>query len=68
MADQLTLQELREKIDWEGGIVEAVEYGLQPDEMPSESLRAAWQTLVDALQEAEKACRAVDRLLCEDPS
>jgi len=66
MAEPLTLQELHEKIDWEGGIVEAVEYGLRPDQMPSESLRAAWQALVDALQEAEKARRAVDRLLCED--
>lgn len=63
MAEQLTLQELHEKIDWEGGILATVEYGIRPDQMPSESLRAAWQTLVDACQAMEKARRAVGILL-----
>jgi len=66
MAEPLTLQELHEKIDWEGGIVETVEYGIRPDQMPSESLRAAWQTLIDALQAVEGARKAVDKLLTED--
>lgn len=68
MANTLTLQELHEKIDWEGGILETVEYGIRADQMPTESLRAAWNTLVAAHATLESARRAVDLLLGEDGS
>jgi hypothetical protein len=65
MHRRLTLQELHEKIDWEGGILETVDYGIRPDQMPTEPLRAAWTTLVTAHAALESARRAVDLLLGE---
>src|SRR5690606_33060360 len=39
-----TREQVAAKVDWEGGIPEALEYGLTVDDMPAgdEELRAAW--------------------------
>src|SRR5690606_4104241 len=47
-----TREQVAAKVDWEGGIPEALEYGLTVDDMPAgdEELRAAWGRLEAAHQ------------------
>lgn len=48
----MTIEELAAKIEWEGGIVDAVEYGIHADDLPAETplaIREAWQRVEDAL-------------------
>jgi hypothetical protein len=50
MADYMTPDDFAQKVEWEGGIVDALEYGLHatdldPDDEASKPLRAAWAAL-----------------------
>lgn len=47
-----TPREFQDKIDWEGGFVEAVRYGITVDEIPRD-LQGLWELLVDAVAEVE---------------
>ncbi|MGV2385396.1 MAG UNVERIFIED_CONTAM: hypothetical protein LOD86_09040, partial [Thermobifida fusca] len=62
-----TREQVAEKVDWEGGIPEALEYGLTVDDMPAgdEELRAAWGRLEAAHQPFAAAEAEVARLLEE---
>ena len=57
---------LASKIQWEGGVIGALEYGLKPDDIGDPELRAAWQQLQQAhaelrplIQDFERRLRAV---------
>lgn len=51
------------KMNWEGGIYDALEYGLKASDMPDEELKEAWQALEDAFSEAEYLADRVLSLL-----
>lgn len=42
MAEQTTEFEFAAKVDWEGGVEAAMEYGLQSSELPDGELKDAW--------------------------
>ena len=65
--DYQTREQVAAKVDWEGGIPEALEYGLTVDDMPAgdEELRAAWGRLEAAHQPFAAAEAEVARLLEE---
>lgn len=58
-------QEVADKIDWEGGYAEALDYGIKTADMPEgdTELAEAWQKLVDAWGPFEAAANAVNELL-----
>ena len=60
--------ELAGKIAWEGGITEAVDYGIKADDMPEGDgeLEQAWLELEQAHEEYERATFAVERLLPDE--
>lgn len=60
-----TREEVRGKIEWEGGIMEALDYGLRVTDMPEgdTELRDAWDKLGTAYHELAPLVDAVERLL-----
>jgi hypothetical protein len=56
--DYMTREELADKVDWEGGVVDAINgYGLDvsvlPDDAP-ESIKADWQAIGDMRAAVER--------------
>lgn len=51
------------KIEWEGGIIEALDYGLKPADAPEGPLRDAWTRAYDLWQQMEPVIREIDELL-----
>lgn len=58
------------KIEWEGGIMEALDYGVRAEHMPEgdKELIRAWSALEDAYRAVKKLADAVDDLLPESGS
>ena len=42
---EYTEKEFAQKIDWEGGVIDALEYGLKSTDVEPGDLRDAWKTL-----------------------
>lgn len=59
--------DLASKIEWEGGILESVDYGIKPEDMPEgeAELTDAWRQLVDAYAKVTKLADRVAELLPE---
>ncbi len=48
MTDQpMTPQDFAAKVAYEGGVLEAISYGLEPEDAPEGELRDLWQTATD---------------------
>lgn len=45
---RLSKEELRNKIEWEGGITAAMEYGIRPEQVPVE-IEESWREISNAL-------------------
>lgn len=60
-----TRADVAAKVDWEGGITDALDYGLKVDDMPEgdEELRHAWAALEAAYATVRTAEVVVERLL-----
>jgi hypothetical protein len=43
----MSLRQLAEKVDWEGGPLEALEYGITAEDVEDPSVRELWQELQD---------------------
>lgn len=58
---------LAAKIEWEGGLMESLDYGITTDMMPEgdEALTGAWAALETAYRAVEPLADAVERLLPE---
>ena len=56
---------VRDKIEWEGGVMEAVDYGLRVTDMPEgdTELRDAWDKLVTAYESVRPLAAVVEKLL-----
>lgn len=49
--------DLRDKIDWEGGVIGALEWGLDPEDIP-EQYRAEWRIIAELYQRLDEQCTA----------
>ena len=56
---------VRDKVEWEGGVMDALDYGIHVADMPDgdEELTAAWQALEDAFNVLQPLADAVEKLL-----
>lgn len=66
--EYMTARRFAAKVDWEGGVVDALEYGLHathldPDDETSKPLREAWSALEAAWQNAKPLIGKVEGLL-----
>ena len=57
--------DLRDKIDWEGGITDALDYGIKTEDMPEgdAELTEAWGKLEAAWRALAPLAEAVDNML-----
>jgi hypothetical protein len=70
MSDRFSSREhLAAKIEWEGGILEAVDYGIKTEDMPEgdAELTEAWAKLEASFAETSKLADAVEKLLEDRP-
>jgi hypothetical protein len=51
------------KIQWEGGMEEALLYGIRASDMPDAMLRAAWTRMEDAFNDYRRFAEQVEALL-----
>lgn len=51
------------KVEWEGGIFEALDYGLEPSDVVEGPVREAWTRLYQLWQQIEPIADEVSRLL-----
>jgi hypothetical protein len=49
--------DLRDKVDWEGGVIGALEWGLDADDLP-EQYRAEWRVIIELYQQLDERCTA----------
>ena len=56
------------KIEWEGGLMEALDYGIKASDMPEgdEEMTAAWTALETAFKAIRPLAQAVENLLPEE--
>ena len=47
--------DLRDKIDWEGGVIGALEWGLDPGDIP-ERYRAEWREIAQLYHQLDERC------------
>lgn len=47
--------DLRDKIDWEGGVIGALEWGLDADDLPEE-YRADWRMIAKLYRQLDERC------------
>lgn len=60
----MTEDQFAAKVDWEGGIAGALEYGMPSDDLPEGQLKAAWKRLESVYEEHYRpAERAVQEAL-----
>lgn len=64
MSDEMTEFEFASKVEWEGGVLDALDYGLSGFELPKGSdLRRAWLALEEAYKEVRPYLLKVESLL-----
>jgi hypothetical protein len=66
MADRFESRaDLLAKIEWEGGVVEAYDYGIGHEEMPEgdTELTELWKQLEEAQEKVEPIARKIEKLL-----
>lgn len=49
--------DLRDKLDWEGGVIGALEWGLDADNLPEE-YRAGWRAITELYRQLDERCTA----------
>lgn len=72
MNDFMTAPRFANKVEWEGGVIEALDYGLKhthlnPDDPQAAELRAAWQQLEEAYKVVKPLVRKVDGIIEDLP-
>jgi hypothetical protein len=64
MADKMTPQEFAQKVEWEGGVLDALEYGLKADDLDDSpeatDLYAEWFELQDAWKKLQRLLEPVE--------
>ncbi|MDU4503921.1 MAG: hypothetical protein E7J02_13125 [Staphylococcus warneri] len=54
-----------DKIEWEGGAYEALDYGIKADDFDNAELRKVWQEMEAHNKEIEKLSRIIDQAIEE---
>ena len=62
MSDFESVADFASKVEWEGGIVEALDYGIKPKDVPEE-IRPQWQELSDMWKKMEPLLEEVSTML-----
>jgi hypothetical protein len=65
MAEKMTPEEFADKVEWEGDVIEALEYGLTAEDLVDGPLKTAWGRLEEAWKDFKPALDAVEELLDE---
>lgn len=61
--EPMTAANFNGKIEWEGGIIEALDYGLKPTDAPEGPLRDAWTRAYELWQQMEPVISEINALL-----
>jgi hypothetical protein len=61
-----TKEDVRDKVDWEGGIDAALQWGLTYEKIQAGPLRDAWREMELAWTEFDELRNEVDKLLWSD--
>jgi hypothetical protein len=61
----MNARELARKVEWEGGILGALEYGIRHEEIDDPELAALWRRLETIYDQLRPCMRAANRLLFE---
>jgi hypothetical protein len=61
-----TRDDVAAKVQWEGSLTDALEYGVSYDEMPDDELGGAWVATERAYSEFSKAAEIVEDILNGD--
>ena len=70
MAEYMTLEDFLAKVSWEGGVFEALEYGLHhthldPNDTGSIEVRTIWQELENIHRGMADRIKAIDEIMEE---
>lgn len=57
--------DLRDKIDWEGGVIDALEWGLEVNDLPKQ-YRPEWREIIQLYQQLDERCTVFYDDLPED--
>jgi hypothetical protein len=61
---KMTVRRLAQKVQWEGGVLDALQYGIRADEIDDPDVSEAWRKLESLWAELESAAYAMElRLL-----
>lgn len=63
---KITIEEFKEKMDWEGGFYELAFYGLEPREIADEELKELWDKYLQHFEEMKKAEELLNYFLEEN--
>lgn len=63
MTEPMTAADFASKVAWEGGVMEALDYGLKPSDAPEGPIRDAWTRLYQLWQQLDPIADEVSRLL-----
>jgi hypothetical protein len=63
VTEPMTAADFASKVEWEGGVMEALDYGLKPADAPEGPIRDAWARLYQLWQQLSPIADEVSRLL-----
>lgn len=66
--EPMTLEDFAAKVDWEGGVIDAIDYGLKPEDAPEGELRDLWRQACDLFKQMEPITNRIGELLEEAQS
>lgn len=58
-----SLRRLAEKVDWEGGVIEALEYGIRSGDIADPEVATVWRRVEQLWSELRPAVRQIERTL-----
>jgi hypothetical protein len=59
----MTNDELVQKIDWEGGITDAIDYGLRPEDIDDPKVALLWEQARDALKMFQSLATQIENII-----
>lgn len=59
---KMTKQEFVSKIEWEGGVLAALEYGLRSEDTDDIELSILWQKIVDLYSQVKSQLREIESI------
>jgi hypothetical protein len=63
VAEQMDRERLAAKVEWEGGVLATLDYGLRSDDIADPELRQAWADVESAYRAMTPLVQRVTRLL-----